>query len=179
MARKPNNRRYQAMQGRVPGLGEHEGDPRRYVTEPGVAEDAELLKGLFRSKRASSPSRQRALDPIEVIREYGMRTVRTIEMGARMIDISPRYISNTKSLRVDAGLQSRKDILIVNMSAQVIWVNTRPMISTNDGFPLGPISAAGKYDGGSLSVDATSDVYWYAIAAAGVNQQIIVVESAR
>lgn len=179
--RRPNVRRFQEMEGRTGGMGEHVGDPRRYVSEPGTAEDTDLLKGIFKGgKRPASSSRKPRLDPIESPREYGMKTIRTIEAGARMVEMSPRLVGSTKSVRIDSGLEYRKDILVANMSSQAIWINTRPLGSTsNDGFPLGPISAAGKYDGGSITIDATSDVYLYARAGAGAGNLIIVIETAR
>ncbi len=176
--RKPNMRRYQEMSGRG-GMGEHVGDPRRNVTEPGTSEDTDLLKGIFKGKQESSESRTPRLDPVEQIREYGMRTVRTIPVGARMVNIENRLIDTVPSGRIDTGLEFRKDILLVNMSLQTIWVNTRPMPSSGDGLPLGPMSAAGKYDGAAFSIDATMEVEWHAIAGGGASNLLIVVESSR
>jgi len=179
-----NKRRYQKMKGRAPALGEHMGNKARYVTEPGNDEETDLLKGLFQQGSTATPlptgSRQPPLDPIDVIREYGAQPTRTVEVSSTVVEVSYRVLTNVaQSFRIDAGLRGRKDILIANMSAQVIWWNTRPMIAALDGFPLGPISAVGNYDGGSISLDASSVVPFYALPGAAGNSALVVVETAR
>lgn len=177
----PGGSRFQKMRGRPSEgtMGEHVGDPRRYVSEPGVAEDVDLVKGIFKSNRESAPARKREMDPVEVVRDYNQRWVFNIPVTSKLVTITPRFIGSTKSLRIDSGIALRKDILIQNMSDQVVWINTRPLVGANDGMPLGANSAAGKYDGASISIDASSDVWWYARAAGGSNNLIVVTETAR
>lgn len=165
-------------------LGEQQQARQKYLHEPGRLED--FAKSAFQTSKTppKSPThRSPKLDPLEVIGESTMRgspVERVLPLTrASRIEIMYRTIGATKPLQIDVEMKDRTDILIANMSDVVIWLNTHTQFGANRGYPLAPNTAAGAFNGATLAVECTEKVKWYAIAASGATNAIVVIEASR
>lgn len=103
------------------------------------------------------------------------------------VDVIPNVmvISNWRGgvtpFRIDNGITDRTDIVIANMSQQVVWINTdaSPLSAGPAGVPLRAMSGAAAYDGGVFRARVNEAERIWAIAAGGANNLIVTVELAR
>ncbi len=130
--------------------------------------------------RAGAPDVPAARTPPLDILKGDSKFQRVVSMmPAQRISIMDRSIGSTKPVRIDVGIKDRTDVLIANMSDVVIWINTHSQYSSGLGYPLAPNTEAGAYNGGTLSIECTKDVEWYAIGASGAANLVVIVEGAR
>jgi len=161
------------------GLGEYMGDPRVYQTEPSV-EDLQPSQPFQSTPRparksvgtqpgySSAPVDERLLDFIN-----------TIPATIKKAVMTPVLVNAATPIRIDTGLAGRKDILIANMSDQVVWWNFISAVAVGSGLPLAANSVAGNFTGATFSGDFAPEVEFWAIAAAGAANLVVVIEGVR
>ena len=83
-------------------------------------------------------------------------------------------------------LANRIYVMIQNMSTVVMWVDQRASVKAavalgtmGTGYPLGPSSAAGAYNGSAIMYAAGPEVEFWAVPASGTGVYGIIVEAAR
>ena len=162
--------------GGLGNVGEHVGDPRRYRVDPDTGKLVLVQlgppeKGLGPGK----PSTRKVIeDEVEQLTNIYSRTA-----PDQNAIITPNQVG-VAIVQIDSGISGRTSILISNMSNVVIWVNTHPQgLGVNRGIPLAANAPAGGFNGGTLSMDVSEHVKFWAVAAGGAGNLVVVVESAR
>ena len=160
-------------------LGEWGGDPRVYSSLPTAEEltgDQPFQKGLRPPGGYSQPGK---MSGTSILKEKDLVPVRNVREIARVAR-ARLVILGLQQLRLDVPLPQRIDILLWNMSTQIVWVNfTQQSTAVGLGIPLPAVSAAGQYDGGSFAWEVKEDVQFWGVAAAAGNNEVLVVEGAR
>jgi len=163
------------------GLGEWGGDPRRYETLPAARDmlDKEPFQGTARPPDPMSvPGR---MVPREILSEKDLPAgvvIPEITRFARARLITD--VNVTTPTRLDMQLDQRIEVLIWNFSTQIVWINfTEQVTRVGLGIPLAAVTVAGAYDGGHLSWDCKPTLQFWAIAAAGAANEVLIVEGAR
>ncbi len=100
--------------------------------------------------------------------------------------IADRLVGSTQAVRIDIALHNRIDIVIQNMSDVVVWIDTQSGVRAaavagqlGVGYPLAPNAVANGYNGGFFGLACRENVQFWAIAQAGANNELVVIEAAR
>jgi hypothetical protein len=161
------------------GLGEELEDAIDHaVRRPTTAELERLRPAPVRKDRPAIPARQlvRQSKPSEDAKDI----IWTIEVIPNVMVIS-NWRGGVTPFRIDNGISDRTDIVIANMSQQVIWINTdsASLSAGPAGVPLRAMSGATAYDGGVFRARVTEAERYWAVAAGGAANLIVTVELAR
>ena len=164
--------------GLEPGLHDSPGDGQRYDVAPRTEE---LVKGgVSQAQRPTSELRPVSSRGREDLKKRDIAVARTREDSCTHVAITNTILAAGTVQRIDTAPKGRKDILIFNYSDVVIWVNTTNMVGADHGVPLAANSAAGLMDGGRLEMsDIEESVKFYATAATGTGNKVVVIETAR
>lgn len=166
------------------GLGEHVGNPERYTVRPTIQS---VMEGPIKAQTGmplekfmrTTKGKQR-----QVIDERLIEAVRSFEETSRQLIITPRSIGLAPD-RLDVGISHRKDILIMNMSNNVIWIDTSSKVAApvvgliGTGLPLAANATPNGYNGARLRGDVNEEVEFWGVAAAGAANLVMVIEAAR
>lgn len=167
-----------------PGLGEDLQRAHDLILTGPRAEDMDAMisrKKLVRPKM--KPITRRPGTPAqEGIVPSKLPTQRVIGVVPNDAVISNFQVTNAGPSRVDLGIEYRTDILIANMSASIIWVNTIPNVHTVLPLPLGaylgvplrPNTALNSFDGGVMRLSVTNRKRFWAQAVTAVGSFLIV-----
>lgn len=164
------------------GLGEHVGQPDRYEVRPTAAEVLKVAKYKMRGMQKGVPPghlRQTGGDPMKTTDEKIAAVVEAAEIIPSQMVIRTIVDLTTAVQSIDTALAKREEILIANMSDVVIWINTIPQVAANIGLPLAASAPAGSMNGGVFTAQIDENVRFYAIAAGGANNMLVVIETAR
>ena len=155
-------------------LGEHRGNPERYAVEP-VSGDVQQHEYPGKGLGPGTASKRKIIEDERLDLEQ-IRTLVAADdsaiVTARLLGVAP--------LRIDSGIKNRTSILIANMSDVVVWVGTNGQgLGANSGYPLAANAPAGSYNGGTISMDVSERTQFWAVAAGGAANLVVVIESAR
>lgn len=161
--------------GNLGNLGDQAQAAEKYIVEPGHRDQVSQHAPI----RAGGPDVPKTRNPaLDILKRDADLSSTVSLLPADRVSIMVRNISTTAT-RIDVGLLDRTDVLIANMSDVVIWINTHGKVGANLGFPLAPNTEVGAYNGGTFAMECTKNVEWYAVAASGATNMIIIVEAAR
>jgi hypothetical protein len=162
------------------GLGEQLEDAiDQSLVRPTVDELERLSPQPVRKNRPAIPPQKtiRQTKPSEDAKDI----IWTIEVIPNIMEISNWRVSAVTPTRIDNGITDRTDIVIANMSQQVVWINddAASLSAGPSGVPLRAMSGATAYDGGVFRARVTEAERFWAIGAGGANLLIVTVELAR
>jgi len=151
------------------------------LTRPELEEVMQRI--LFKRKEQKRPPVKRAQVKRDVRpEELAKDIVQTMEIIPNDIAIS-NYRLGTTPLPIDTRLKSRTDIIVANMSTNIVWINSNANVLSPGGgnyvgIPLSPAAGAATYDGGVWRARIRENIRWWGVAT-GANSLIVVVELAR
>lgn len=105
--------------------------------------------------------------------------IRTLPMIIDRAIMTPRLVGNARAVQLDMPIKNRIEILIANMSDNVIWWGFDSSVAANGGLPLAANTVAGNFTGASFTGNFTENVEFWAIAAAGAANLVVMIEAAR
>ncbi len=156
-------------------LGDQNQAVEKLISEPGFREKVTQHAPI----RAGGPPIPETRRPqIDILKRDSDKSSTVSMLPADRVSIMVRKIGTTAT-RIDVGILDRTDILIANMSDVVIWINTHGKVGVNLGYPLAPNTEAGAFNGGTYAMECTKNVEWYAVAASGADNLVIITEAAR
>lgn len=166
------------------GMGETMHDPARYYKTEPTAEQLQMLPPRAGPPPPGTPKFPAA--PRRVIDEEDMPIIRTIPPVASMLRITSHLINNVRKRRVDIGLSKRVDVVLWNVSNNLIWWDSSgnpspPLVAggQGSGAPLPGNATPNGYDGASIGINAGPEVQIWAIGTIAGNQMIVVFETSR
>jgi hypothetical protein len=164
------------------GLGERLPRAMDYdLTRPEYAEVMERILFARKGKRRPPVKRTRVRRDVRP-EELAKGLIRTMEVIPSECVIS-NYQVGTRAVPIDTRLKSRTDIIIANMSTNIVWVNTNASnlktgAASYVGIPLSPATGATGFDGGVWRARITENKRWWAVATAA-SSLVVVVELSR
>ena len=93
--------------------------------------------------------------------------------------MTPRFVGSTRAVQLDLPIKNRIEILIANMSDNVVWWGFDSGVTPNGGLPMAANAVAGDFTGASFAAEFTENIRFWGIGAAGAANLVVVIEVAR